>query len=245
MNYLLIQQGPGKFLQNCPALSLDDLSIIDIVIDNNLYKTFFKYKPSNCIFSANAISNEIIQFCQDYSNSIKIYFFVLNDSSLPQLKSTINSSIKTIGYANTDIIIPQSLINDQLFYNKPSLRTDGIVCFMDGVSNIENSMMNLLYPNTTIPIKMFNCPNIKHYQNLGTLTEEDRAAVLQTHKYYLDLDLPPGLNYKQEAVACGCIPVTIEDVSNNTYYNKSIVNTELTNTIITYSHFLKDILNYE
>jgi len=246
MKSLLIQQGPGKFLQNCSSISSEKIRIIDIAIDNNLYQTFFRHKPDYCIFAANGISNEIVQFCQDYSGTTKIYFFVLNHNALSSLQNAIHdSNIKTIGYADTDIIIPPYLINDQLFYNKDNTnRTDGIVCFMEGLSSIINSMSDLLYPKTNIPIKMFNCPSIKHYQNLGMVTEPDKAALLQNHKYYLDINLDIGLNYRTEAIACGCIPITIEDIAQNVYQKKSIDNITQSDTI-TYGRFLKEILNYE
>lgn len=243
MKSILIQQSHNKFLQNCSALSFEDITIVDIAIGNNLYQTFFKYKPEHCLFSADTIDKEVAQFCEDYHDQTNIYFFCQNEELSNRVKSIIGNNLKIqyIGYYHSDnIIIPESLINDQLFFNTNTNTKDSVVCFMDGLSIIPSQLQDILYPNTKIPIKIFNCPQIKHYQNLGTLTEQDRASVLQTHRYYLDLQQPMLSNYINEAIACGCIPISIEDIKNNTYTTKLLP--KQNSQPETYSHFLRNAL---
>lgn len=240
MKSILIQQSFEKFLQNCSSTSFDNVITIDIAIGNNLYQTFFKHKPEYCLFSANAISNEVLQFCQDYSNSTNIFFFHQQNTSYEQFRTSINlSNIYHIGYNIGDVILPKLLINDQLFYCSNQNKNDGIICFMDGFDALPNKLLDLLYPNTNMPIKLFNCPNIKHYQNLGILTEKDKASVLQTHKYYLDLKQDTPYNYNTEAIICGALPVSVDDLLDNRY--QSLVVSKITETPITYSNFLRDI----
>lgn len=240
MKSILIQQSLEKFLQNCSSIIFDDLLTIDIAIGNNLYQTFFKHKPEHCLFSGNAVSNETLQFCEDYSNTTNIYFFHQNDQSYDKLKKLTSSmKVQHIGYDVGDIILPKLLINDQLFYNINNNIKDSIVCFMDGLEAIPNNLLDLLYPSTTTPIKLFNCPNIKHYQNLGLLTEKDKASVLQTHKYYLDLSRNTPYSYTYEAIACGTVPISIESLQDNSY--RATVPPKVNEIPVTYTSFLRDI----
>jgi len=242
MKSILIQQSNNKFLQNCSLVSFDDISIIDIDIKNNLYQTFFRHKPYSCLFSANMISQEIIQFCEDYHAQTNIYFFVSDNATYHNLKNRLSvDSIKYIGYNNlTDLSIPDNLINSQIFYHSDVLKQPAVVCFMDGLDTIPQDLMDILYPSTKIPIKLFNCPSIKHYQNLGFLNEKDKAEVLQNSTYYLDMGQPIEYSYHKESIACGCITISIEDIKNDSYLSKIYKPMDI--PLISYNHFLKDTL---
>jgi hypothetical protein len=92
-----------------------------------------------------------------------------------------------------------------------------------------------------VPIKLFNCPSIRHYQNLGVLTEQNKASLLQTHKYYLDLKQTIGFSYINEATTCGAKVVSLEQVKDNCYLSSSPINTDAIN--ITYNKFLRELFN--
>jgi hypothetical protein len=242
MKSILVQQSPEKFMQNCSALSFEDILVIDISIGNNLYQTFFRHKPEYCIFSGNLVNKEIIQFCEDYSNSTNIYFFHIDSKSYENTKSLLpqGSRVTHIGYDdNYDAAIPLGLVNDQLFYSTNTNTKDGIVCFMDGLTSIPNELLDLLYPNTSVPIKLFNCPSIRHYQNLGIVTEQNRANLLQTHRYYLDLRQDAGFSYVNEAIACGATIISVEQIKDNSYLSSPSETTDHIN--ITYNKFLREL----
>jgi hypothetical protein len=242
MKSILVQQSPEKFIQNCSALSFEDIMIIDIAIGNNLYQTFFRHKPEYCIFSGNLVNKEILQFCEDYGDITNIYFFHIDNKSYEKTKSSLpkESKVVHIGYDDTyDAAIPLGLVNDKLFYSTKDNKKDGIVCFMDGLAAIPNELLDLLYPNSSTPIKLFNCPNIRHYQNLGMLTEQNRASLLQAHKYYLDLKQDVGFNYTNEAKSCGAIVVSLDQIKDNSYASSLPANTDHTN--ITYNKFLREL----
>lgn len=242
MKSILIQQSSEKFIQNCSSVSLDGITTIDIAVGNNLYQTFFRHKPEHCVFSGSSVNQEILQFCEDYGNQTNIYFFHMTSKSCEDLKTILSqkSKVSHIGYENCDIIIPSLLVNDQVFFNTNSNTKDGIVCFMDAFDSIPNDMLDVLYPNSSIPIKLFNCPSIKHYQNLGMLTEHNRAFVLQTHKYYLDLNQHIGLSYTNEAMACGAKVISLDSIKNNSYQETVMNNTNI--KYITYNNFLRELL---
>jgi hypothetical protein len=242
MKSILVQQSSEKFIQNCSALSFEDIMIIDISIGNNLYQTFFRHKPEYCIFSGSLVNKEILQFCEDYSDSSNIYFFHIDSKSHENIKSLLPPECKVIhiGYDDSyDAAIPLGLVNDQLFYSTNDNKKDGIVCFMDGLASIPNELLDLLYPSSSAPIKLFNCPSIRHYQNLGMLTEQNRANLLQKHKYYLDLKQDAGFSYTNEAKSCGAIIVSLEQIKDNSYTSNLPVNTNHTN--ITYNKFLREL----
>jgi hypothetical protein len=244
MRSILVQQSAEKFMQNCSALSFDNILIIDISIGNNLYQTFFRHKPEYCIFSGSLVNKEILQFCEDYGGSTNIYFFHIDSNSYDNVKTLLPKDSKVIhmGYGDSyDVAIPTGLVNDQLFYNTGSNTKDGIICFMDGLTSVPNELLELLYPNSSIPIKLFNCPTIKHYQNLGMLTEQNRANLLQTHKYYLDSRQATGFSYANEAVACGAKVIALEDIKDNSYLSSLPTNTDLVS--ITYNKFLRELFN--
>lgn len=210
MTSILIHNTNNKFIQNCLSIHTDNVSMIDITINNNLYQTFFRHRPQVCIFDANYITEEILQFCGDHGQQTSI-FFLHTASDTESLRTSAGLSfIKHIGYDNGyDIVIPTDIINTQLFINNPGhKRVRGCVCFLEHRIPSQE-LINVLYPNTQLPIKLFNSANFRHYQNLGIVNEKDKARLLQTHTHYLDLDYPIHTNYRLEALACGCIPTSV------------------------------------
>lgn len=243
MTHILIQHSNAKFIQNCLSLSMPDYMIIDIVVGNNLYNTYFRHKPGHCLFSGGVLSSEVIQFCEDYSNETSIYIFHETEDSYVKSEALLGggTNVRHIGYGVATFSMPDNLINDQLFYNTNQPHTQsGVVCFMDGVPEMPKPLMALLYPNTNTPIKLFNCPNIKHYQNLGMVNEKNRALLLQTHQYCLDMSPYQGYSYINEAIACGSIPISIDDIISGTYINKTPIMSNI--PLLTYTNFLRDIL---
>lgn len=243
MKHILIQHSKKKFIQNCLSLSLDNYTIIDIAIGNNLYQTYFRHKPAYCLFTASNLSSEVVQFCEDYGDKTNVYMFCDTEDSCTSARAVLDKNIPItyIGQGKDAISIPSNLINDKLFFNNNNTnRKDSIVCFMDEMFEMPSKLIELLYPNTKIPIKLFNCSSIKHYQNLGVITEKNRALLLQTNKYYLDMGPYTGNSYVNEALACGSIPISLEDLSSNNYHNQ--INTQTNPQLLTYTNFLRDTL---
>lgn len=208
MKSILIQNTNNKFIQNCLSTSMDGVRIIDIDISNNLYQTFFRHKPQVCIFDAAHITEEITQFCLDHDATTSVYLVHTENTTLVS-SNHISSHIRHIGYGNSyNIRIPSDIINDQLFYNPNLDRINSCVCFLENIAP-NPDIIKILYPNTTVPIKLFNGHDFKHYQNLGTVKEQDKAHLLQTHRYYLNLNYPIYHSYTLEATACGCKPISI------------------------------------
>jgi len=219
MTTLLVQNSKSKFIQSSIYSNIPNVNIIGSSIDNNLYKIYYSHNPTHAMFCANRLTDEIIQFMSDFS-STKVRCFIYHDNlsfeildQLKELSVTHISKIK-IKSEYKSVLLPKNLINSQLFYNNESItKKESIVCFIEDYETIPESLSNYLYPNTTIPIKLFNNYNVTHYQNLGMLDETSKANVLQSHKYYLSV--PDHKNdYSLEASICGSIIVNLDQIQN-------------------------------
>ena len=210
MNFT-IQQANNKLNNNLLCLKLDDINILSINPNNILYKSHYGRPFTHIMFIESLIDNEIKQFIAEFFQAVKIFIYHDRKPNL-DLINDYKSAAKHIVNKNETVSntmrLP-NLINDQLFMNKNLTKNDDIVCFLEYRNEIPSVINNLLYPKTKHHIKLFNSPHIKHVQNLGLISESERANILQLSKYYLPID--DNDEYVAEAVACGC---SILDSSN-------------------------------
>jgi hypothetical protein len=66
-----------------------------------------------------------------------------------------------------------------------------------------------LYPKKKLPIRLFNNSAIKHPQNLGLLSEENKADILNKAKYCIILNND---DYAIESKLCDCVPISIDEI---------------------------------
>lgn len=240
MKTLLVQQSPTKFIQNTIYTEIEDVKIIGLDTRSCLYKTFYTIKPDYFLIRHDMLDPESMQFMHDFHNSVKIilYHDTLIESSVSSLPDSIYHIYKktTNNFEQKDrfIQIPHNLVNTSLYKNKNLNNLNGIVFFLDKMPVLPEFMNSILFPNSNIPIKMFNNPQINHPQNLGLINEHKRAEILQKHKYYLTLDKNDD-DYITEAKICGCAVVTVQDIEN--YSSCSYEPSESYNE---YSTFLKE-----
>jgi hypothetical protein len=205
-------------------------------ITNTLYQTFYTYKFDAIIFMASKFNTEIFQFINEFDNiKVFIYHDILNPA-LFDLSLNIVHLLDNYKNKNQDNIrnIPL-LINKQLYdsISNISMKYDVMVCFLDGLPNIPEQLSKFLYPNTKLPIKLFNNENIYHSQNLGMLNEVEKAHILKQAKYYITINNL----YVAEAMASGCIvlaPEEIDDMVPKKYKNKKDYNS--------YSNFIENLM---
>ena len=207
---ILVQQSNCKFISNLDMLS-DQHEILFTNIDHNIYQIEQKIKPDIYILSANKMSYEEIHFCQNNTDK-KIFIYQNNDSNTYQAENItiINDTEVRFNY------------NPKRFRNM-LLQEDRDIdyCyFLDECSSISESLQSMLYPNSTKRLFMFNNGNIQHPQNMGLISENEKAEILnRTKKYICD-----NLFYAIEAKLCGCEvvdtnldPVKIEINDHPTY----------------------------
>jgi len=188
------------------------------------------------MFIESMIDNEIQQFIAEFFQTIKIFIYHDRKPNLDLINS-YKSAAKHI--VNNDKIISNTiqlprLINDQLFLNKELAKNDDIVCFLEYRNEIPPTLNDLLYPKAKHHIKLFNSPYIKHVQNLGLISESEKADILQLSKYYLPVD--DSDEYIAEAVACGC------SILNNLNLQIKDMDIDLLSHQ-TYASFVKELIN--
>ena len=174
-----------------------------------------------------------------YHNHEKTLFLIPNypDSCVHLVPETLASMMPNGHNIDKIIYIPKNLISTNIYYSDNRHRNKSIVYFAPKqITSLPNDLVKVLYPNTTLPIKIFDSPRIPHPQNLGVLTELDKGELLRNSEYYLTYDLD---EYFIEAIECGCKIVNINNVIN---YTTEASNQEKINTI-KYQDFLQGVFN--
>ncbi|NBX73099.1 MAG: hypothetical protein EBQ89_02240 [Alphaproteobacteria bacterium] len=232
MNNLLVQYKNIKFINNIGLSSTDFCNKIVTETKNNLYKLYYTYNFSHVIFIASIMEQEEYQFIDDFGKNINI--FVYNDNNI-QLRKNLN--IKKIlqkdkNQSEYDTISIPKLVNNELFFSSPdqTIKNNHIISFLDSIDSLPNWLHNFLYPTSKLPIKLFNNNTIIHPQNLGLVSENDKALLLRQSKYYLAIND----DYVPEAWASQCLVLSKDDLETlqpTTYKNSK--------SFQSYSNFLK------
>lgn len=237
---IFIEYLDNKFVNNILSSPLrQDISILSSELNNDLYKFHDKYKLDCYILNAENISSnnkEVLQFIHEYAKELKIIFYHTSKQSIDLCLNNSNlSNILHIGYEaidNTSYRQIPYLLNKNLFYNQNIInKNQKIICFIDHIEQLPNDLNQLLYPNTKLPIILFG--NIIHPQCLGSVTETEKAILLNTYEYYLSIND----NYLLEASECGCKIFTAQSILES----KALVNIDTSN-IQSYSQFIESLV---
>jgi hypothetical protein len=236
MKKLVVQYANNKFINN---IHLSDTNYCEkwvLNTKNNLYKLYYSLKFNYLILVSSSLETEESQFINEFCNDIKIYIYNdNNDDSLLQKYPNIEGILQhhKPNIKESKIITIPILVNDKIFYNKKIEKNNNIVCFLENISEIPKELMEYLYPNSHLPIKLFNNKKVHHPQNLGLLTEQDKADLLQQSLYYLAIDN----EYIPEAWACNCRVLEIKELK--TLEPKQY---KYSKTFQSYVNFLKGIV---
>jgi hypothetical protein len=224
----------NKFNNNIIDLKNSNQNFFDIAsIDDSIYKYFYINinNTSNLdnhyfIINSSMINKEIISFIANLSNQINITIFydkILNQSEHKTLFK--NSSIKHIinefnlnNILDRDIeykTIPNKCVNERLYQNKKDKHSkeEYIISFLEPHLAQEQVLKieSLLFPNTSLPIKLFDSPQVKNAQNLGYVTEDEKRMLLSSSRYYVTNN---NQYYLYEALYENCIILNIDkDIS--------------------------------
>jgi hypothetical protein len=211
---ILIQYLDNKFTNNIAEIKLDNTNIYTANINNNLYAIHYSKNISHLFVSASLITNEIQQYIAEFFQSVKIFIYHdtgLNHEILDTYKNTcihlIDKKYKTKNTISIPVLVNTSLYNG---IKNNIEKTHDIVCFLDNLKEIPDKLKLFLYPNSQLRIILFNNANIKHSQNLGTLTEYDKSIILSQAKYFIPIDE----NYIAEAFISGCEVIDIEELAS-------------------------------
>jgi hypothetical protein len=235
MNKLLVQHINHKFINNISLSQIENFEKLITITSNQLYKIYYEYKFTHAIFIDSLLTNEEIQFIHEFGNDINIYIFKNNETSNYSIIKNIKGilSFKPSDTSHKFIKIP-TLVNHGIYYKTNDIKDNNIICFLDNIDLLPDSLNSYLYPHSKLAIKLFNNSDVVHPQNLGLLSENDKAYILQKNKYYLALNE----DYVAEAWACGCEVLSTKDLDSlkPSIYKHS-------KAFQSYSNFLKGLLN--
>jgi len=194
---IFIQYTDNKFVNSCINIG-DDIITASGPVDNSLYKIHYMYNFDIYIFNAGLFTNEIYQFIEEYKNTHKIIIY--HDHQINHQLLGLTNIINISNIHNDNCIKIPYLLNKHIFYRTSTnnKRQNDTICFLDNYTNLPIELEKFVYPNSDMKLKVFS-KQIRHQQNFGYLTEQDKAMLLNESKDYLDID---GL-YTIEAKVCG------------------------------------------
>ena len=230
---VFIQRHDDKFINNL-TLSLGSMGINTYCSDINqdLYRIYHYYPFDIAIFLASKFNNEIAQFISEFYSSKNIKFLIYHDQHNEEIISSFGSAAINLVHmtsSNNSIVIPE-LINQFLFYNlKMPRKKNRYAVFLDGIKEIPNRLNDKLYPNTKLQINLFNSSYIQNPQNLGLISEIEKAQILNTYEFFIDINN----NYTNEAKACGAKVLEVDSLKEKTKSEKKNKSTQ------TYEEFIR------
>jgi hypothetical protein len=201
----------NKFYNNIRYLSNNILRVFssDPV---DIYKIHEKISADIYIFDSSYISSELVQFMSEYSD-LTIKAFVYHGSEdlekdiiryMKKCRHIIpNKKFNEFSMYKNVVQFPKYVINENISYKQNiDIKIDKAVYFLDNDNSIPKIIYDNLYPNKkNSNILLFNNNRIPHHQNLGMLTELDKADILSRYKYYI---CDKNREYAAEAYKCGC-----------------------------------------
>jgi hypothetical protein len=232
----------NRFINGLIGSQSTQADILHAHINKNIYNAYYALHFDYCIFNLSSLDNELVQFITEYASQIKIFiYFDVKDytdtSLINSFKDTVyylipeNTYNYYTDYKNV-VKVNNNLINEHIFFiNKDTVKDDSICFFLDLCDSVPEQLINKLYPPTKMKIRMYNNPIIKHSQNLGGLSEVDKAYVLNKSSYFINHND----YYLFEAISCGC---KILDI-NNVDTEKCI---KIDKATTNYDNFLKEYI---
>jgi hypothetical protein len=231
----------SKFFNNIRLIDSEKIKVFSGG-SSNIYRTHANVLASAYIFDSSQINSEIIQFAIEHTDlGFKIFIYhsrnKLNKDCLRYLKQ-VNHIVEdeiadNLKYKNI-IHVPKFIINNAIFYNTKKNKIDRKIYFLDDDILVPDCLQKRLYPNTNDRILMFNNSNLRHNQNLGFLSEPDKAKLLNNSKYFICNDQ---LSYAAEAYVCGCDILDCDKLENH-----KIITELQQSTIVSYKNFIEKII---
>jgi hypothetical protein len=230
---IFIEKQDSKFINNI-ILTLKHMekNVFSSDINKDLYKIYYRYPFDVVIFLASKFNNETAQFISEMSSK-DIKFFIYHDEELDvDLINSFSNVATHLSHTNDKGVLQLTqMINNYIYKNIDLPRKKlSYAIFLDHKKYIPDELLEILYPNTKLHINMFNSEYVSHYQNLGLISEIDKARILNQYEFFIDIDN----NYSAEAVACGAKPITIEQIKN-----KKKVKNQKNMNMTTYEDFIR------
>jgi len=195
---LFIQEFDDKFISNLSLIEHPGIVIVSDNISGNLYSMHYRYNFDTYVFVSSLMTNEIYQYIVEFHKSKRIILY--HDRINTEVPDTAAQFCINIGsFEGNSVTKIPALINDHIFFNMNRQRNKYIPCFIDHAETLEEDLLSVLYPNKKFHIRLFGSSRIRHPQNLGLLSEKDRAEILNESESCLIIDDL----YLPEVLSCG------------------------------------------
>jgi hypothetical protein len=215
---LFVQLYNDKFIESLCLVKNTEYNILSGSINKDIYKINYELKCTHYIFVDKLIDNEINQFIQDYNRQTKIYIYH-SDKPNNNLIQNFNQNVIHLTKEYVDGATKLPLMCRERIPRSSQENRDNTICvFLDNCSSIPKELIDQLYPNSKLPIRMFNHASLKHFQNLGFISEQEKIKVLEQSEFCVVINHK---DYILEAHMCGCKPILALDLPNikNQSYN--------------------------
>jgi hypothetical protein len=161
-------------------------STIRLFDANDIYNIVLVQKPHILLIEQELLSNlHILNFFQDLVN---------NNLDIGHTQVIVLGNNSTFSYKHTNIkyLSPDLYISYNEYVNaSDNLAAGGYLLCSLNCTNLEiNKLLEpIIYPtNKTIPVKLVNCPQINHIQNLGLADEATMLKLIADCYAYINLD---------------------------------------------------------
>lgn len=204
----LIQYNADKFIQSLTSVIPN--SFISS-IDGMLYALHFQNDFDNMVFVvSDKISAEINSFIIEFQEqkNIILYYTDATEDYSELFKHVKHVTKHGLSLKQKHIELPEVVVNTSIFVNQElEQRKDKYCIILNYTKNFPDELKCLLYPNTKMPINIFNSPYVPHMQNLGMINSElEKSNILNRYKYFVNISS----EYMYEAALCGCVVVHVD-----------------------------------
>lgn len=220
-----------SLLRQLSVLDKNAVSIHATNLHNNIFDTTYLYKPDILLYPMIEYTQEIHNYIENYHNKQKIILYIdmiLDNTDLIRYLSHTDCLFivknNTTKIDSNKIIPFDYLYDDNLYFRLPNTSRNNKIAVSLSNDNIKNKniLESYVYPNKCeYPIVLFNNPEFKHPQNIGTYNEPDLNYVLNTYGYFIDIDR----EFELEAAATNIAWLSgednfIETIRNGTWFNR-------------------------
>ena len=208
---IFLQKQNNKFYDNICLLKDPDIGITTGTAEN-IYLVHQRGVFDTYIFMSSMITREIAQFISEYGIGSPSKIFIYHDSK--EINQDVIKYI-TLGkhimvkpphkVRHMSVVLPQNLLNNEIFYRTEAIKKYKACYFLDRDSSIPEQIQN-----SKFPIMIFNNQALPHYYNLGMVSEQDKAEILNESEYFI---VDQERYYYHEALVCGCKLLDMSDIN--------------------------------
>jgi hypothetical protein len=208
-----------RFIENLKLCKIESHFAIS---NDNIFKYPYSGIP-NYIIDTKTIDDTVMMFIEEYAESDKIKIFLYHHNADLVLVEQINNKVTHLLNQETDnpgCVNIQKYINNHIFFDRSSNtpRSNIMAGFLGEVSEIPFNLTKYLMLSDSkkeTMIRLFDNPDIANTYNVGIISEHEKANILQTYKYFLNIND----SYIYEAIACG---ITVLDHKNMQPIDKNL-----------------------